>query len=256
MQGGSFGPERVVTPEAVFLELDVAGLGSRMIAAMIDGAIQLSTALAVALVLSGLQVQGSAALVVWIVTLFVILWGYYFVFEGLWQGRTPGKRAQRLRVVRTDGHPMSGTQMFVWNLVRIVDFLPAYYAVGAVSIVLTRRSQRIGDLAAGTLVIRERKAVVPTASAAAVPTYGPRVDAAGMTEAQYQLIRSFLERRATLDAEARHDVATQIALAIQPAVGRVPPGLHVEQLLELAAAAYRMRSGTPLPPPPGTSSSL
>ena len=253
MQGGPFG-ERVVTPEGVALELDVAGLGSRMIATMIDGLIQAALVLAVTFVLNALEVQGSAATVAWIVTGFLILWGYYFVFEGLWQGRTPGKRAQRLRVVRIDGHPMSGAQMFVRNLVRIVDFLPAYYAVGAVSMVLTRRSQRIGDLAAGTLVIRERRATVPEASADP-PAYLGRLDAAGRTEAQYQRIRSFLERRGALDAAARSDVALQVAGAIRPAVGPIPAGLSVEEFLEQAAAAYRTRSGTP-PPPPGTPSAF
>jgi uncharacterized RDD family membrane protein YckC len=258
VQGESFGAERVVTPEAVALELDIAGLGSRMIAIMIDGVIQVAIVLVVALVMAGLDVRGSAELVIWVVTSFCAFWGYFFVFEGLWQGQTPGKRAQRLRAVRTDGHPMSGAQMFVRNLVRIVDFLPTYYGVGAISVVLTRRSQRLGDLAAGTLVIRERRPVLPIATADAFGSAGGRrVDVAAMTEAQYQLVRSFLARRSSLDPAARHHVATQIADAIRPVVGPVPAGLQVEQHLESVAAAYRTRSaGSPLPPPPGTPSAF
>jgi uncharacterized RDD family membrane protein YckC len=246
--------ERVVTPEAVAVDLDVAGLGSRMIAALIDGAIQVGLTILVALLISGLEVQGAALAILWIVTSFIVFWGYFFIFEGLWQGRTPGKRTQRLRVVRTDGHPMSGAQMFVRNLLRIVDFLPAYYAAGAVSIVLTRRSQRIGDLAAGTLVIRERKPTVPVALPVPLPPApgsGPHLDTSGLTEAQYQLVRSFLGRRATLDPAARAEVAMQIARAIQPAIGATPPGMTIERLLEAVAAAHGARS-SPLPEPPGS----
>ena len=258
MQGQPQGFERVVTPEAVAIELDIAGLGSRMIAALIDGLIQLALLIVAALLGSGLHLEGTASTVVGIVVGFLVLWGYFFIFEGLWHGRTPGKRGQRLRVVRSDGHPMSGAQMFVRNLVRIVDFLPAYYAVGAISVIVTKRAQRIGDLAAGTIVVRERKPTVPTSATPipSMPGLGPTVDTTGLSETQYQLVRSFLERRDSLDPEARIRVATQIAAAIQPELGRSPALMGVEQLLETVAASYRGRFALPSEPPPSSPPSV
>jgi uncharacterized RDD family membrane protein YckC len=244
VQAGAQGFERVVTPEAVAVELDVAGLGSRMIAALIDGAIQTALYVVAALLIYAFHLGDTASTVLTIVAGFVILWGYFFIFEGLWHGRTPGKRAQRIRAVRTDGHPMSGLQMFVRNLVRIVDVLPAYYAIGAIAIVLTKRSQRIGDLAAGTLVIRERKATVPVpVPPPPVSVFGSRLDASGVSEATYQLVRSFLERRDSLEPAARQRVAEEIAQAVGPTIGTPSVPMPAEQLLEEVAAAYRARSG-------------
>jgi uncharacterized RDD family membrane protein YckC len=239
------GYERVVTPEAVALELDVAGVGSRGIAIAIDMMIQGAIFLAIVFVLAVLRVGDTVATVVLLVSVPVVFWGYFFVFEGLWHGRTPGKRTQRLRATRVDGQPMSGAQMFVRNLVRIVDFLPTYYVIGVVSIVVTRRSQRLGDLAGGTLVIREAKQVVPQASAAVPPppvavSGGARIDVSGMTEAHYQLVRSYFERRDRLDPAARTQLAGDIVRAISPVV-RSAEWLPDEAFLDATAAAYRRR---------------
>jgi uncharacterized RDD family membrane protein YckC len=241
------GYERVVTPEAVPLDLDVAGLGSRAIAIAIDMAIQLAAFIAIAFVLAAIHPDETTSLIIVLVSAPTIFWGYFFLFEGLWHGRTPGKRSQRLRVTRTDGQPMSGAQMAVRNLVRIVDFLPAYYAIGCIAMVVSKRSQRLGDLAAGTLVLREPKPFVPRPMDAipappAVLEETTRIDVTGMTEAHYQLLRSYLERRASLDAAARVQVAREIAAAIAPVV-RTPEPLSDDALLEATAAAYQRRSG-------------
>ena len=159
---GSAG-DAIVTPEAVSLAIDVAGLGSRMIAAIIDSAIQIGALIGLSFVFSALSRNtgsdsvNTALIVIYLIALFVLLWGYYPLFEGLWKGRTPGKRAQRLRVVRTDGQPVTIGPVLVRNLLRIVDFLPVYYVIGTISMILTKRSQRIGDLAAGTIVVREQR---------------------------------------------------------------------------------------------------
>ena len=239
------GYERVVTPEAVPLDLDVAGVGSRGIAIAIDMTIQGAVFLAILFILGALHVGDTTGTVVVLVSVPVVFWGYFFIFEGLWHGRTPGKRTQRLRATRADGQPMSGAQMFVRNLVRIVDFLPVYYAIGVVSIVLTKRSQRLGDLAGGTLVIREAKPVVPRAIDAMPPppvavAGGGRIDVSGMTEAHYQLVRSYFERRAGLDPSARTQLAGDIVRAITP-VARSTEWLPDEAFLDATAAAYRRR---------------
>lgn len=251
------GPQghHVVTPEAVPLALDLAGLGSRMIATLIDGAIQFGIFFGVALFLAGTGIRGIPAFVLVIVVVFLLFWGYFIAFEGLWDGRTPGKRAQRLRVVRVDGQPVGWTNVVVRNLLRVVDLLPGNYAVGAMFMLLGRRSQRLGDLAAGTLVVRERKPEVPTPLRLdATGATGRGLDAAGLGEREYALLRSFLERRPTLDPAARRDLAAQVAAAIRPHVAHAAqapwPGGD-EAFLEAVALAYRSRFGGPtLPPPP------
>ena len=246
MAKSGYGYHPVVTPEGVPLDLDVAGLGSRMIAILIDGSIQFACLIALILVMAGLHLGDAASAVILSVTSFMLFFGYFFVFEGLWHGRTPGKRAQRLRVIRTDGQPMSAAQMFIRNLLRIVDFLPAYYLIGSISIAVTRRSQRLGDLAAGTLVIRETKPVPPKPVSFPPPPpidvvrTAPSLDASAMEEAHYQLLRSFFERRDDLEPNARAHLASQIATAIRPVV-RMPAALSDEGLIEAAAAAYRRR---------------
>lgn len=245
----------VVTPEAVPLALDLAGLGSRMIATLIDGAIQFGIFFGVALFLAGTGIQGTPALVLVIVVVFLLFWGYFVAFEGLWGGRTPGKRAQRLRVVRVDGQPVGWTNVVVRNLLRVVDVLPGNYAVGAMFVLLGRRSQRLGDLAAGTLVVRERKAEAPAPlQLTPAGTSSRGLDAAGLGEREYALLRSFLERRATLDPTARRDLAAQVAATIRPRVAhaeRAPWPGGDEAFLEAVAVAYRNRFGGPsMPPPP------
>jgi uncharacterized RDD family membrane protein YckC len=241
------GFERVVTPEAVPLELDVAGLGSRGIAIAIDMLIQIGIFVVLGFFMAATHPSDTVGLVVIIVAVPLIFWGYFFLFEGIWHGRTPGKRTQHLRATRADGQPMSGAQMTVRNLVRIVDFLPLYYAIGCTAMVLTKRSQRLGDLAAGTLVIREPKAVLPKAMDLPPPppvevSGGPRVDVTGMTETHYQLLRSYFERRTELDPGARAQVAREIAIVLAPVIRTTEPMVD-EQLLEAAAVAYRRRLG-------------
>jgi hypothetical protein len=95
-------------------------------------------------------------LAVYALIAFGFLWGYYIFFETLWDGQTPGKRRARLRVIRSDGLPIGFAEAAIRNLVRMVDFLPAYYGVGVVAMFVDGRSRRLGDLAAGTLVVRDK----------------------------------------------------------------------------------------------------
>jgi len=244
---------RTVTPEAVAIEHDVAGLGSRLIALLIDSLIQFAAIviLILAFTANG-PTHGTVGIVVFLVLLFWIFVGYFPLFEGLWHGRTPGKRLQRLRVVRTDGQPVTWASVLVRNALRLVDFLPTYYMAGAITILLTRRSQRLGDLAAGTIVVRERPIPAPVAVGQAGWTHGippPPIDTTGLTEREYDLIRSFLERRAALQPGPRAALAAQVAGVVRPRVRAVPLG--DEALLEAAAASYRTRFGTaPAPHPP------
>src|SRR5919204_330000 len=156
------GSERFVTPEAVPLWLDVAGIGSRTVATILDSLILSIVLIGVALAIARLPPDDGALIEVLATVAFLsVFWGYYMLFEGLWQGRTPGKAAQRIRVVRADGQPAGWVQVTVRNLLRPIDLLPGYYILGGVFVLVTRRSQRLGDLAAGTIVVRDRRAPGP-----------------------------------------------------------------------------------------------
>lgn len=235
-------PDRAVTPEAVTITVDVAGLGSRMIASLIDSLIQLAIVVPILLGVGASELSGTVELIVVSLVVFLVFWGYYPLFEVLWQGRTPGKRAQRLRVLRTDGQPAGGAAILVRNLIRILDvFLFPFLAV--ISMLVTSRAQRLGDLAAGTMVVRERRLTAPQTITLPGRSDLPTVDATGLSEREYDVIRSFLSRRSALDASARWRLAAQLASALRGRVGSLPEGLSDEAMLEAVAQSYRRRFG-------------
>lgn len=234
-------PDRTVTAEAVRVHVDVAGLGSRMIACLIDSLLQFAVAFGI---LSAVGVGGGTSstveVVVVLLVLFLVVWGYYPLFEFFLHGRTPGKAAQRLRVVRTDGQPAGGASILVRNLIRIVDvFALPFLAV--ISMVISGRSQRLGDLAAGTMVVREARLVAPEASPPPLRGDLPNLDATGLSEREYDVIRSFLTRRSGLDPAARRNLASQLAASVRNRVGSLPTGLSDEATLEAVAQSYRRR---------------
>ena len=159
---GSVDGLAVATPERVTFEYQVAGLGSRFLAQLIDFGIQVVMLIVLSLAALGLAQasgDGNAALLIWILAAFLIFFGYFAVWEGIWSGQTPGKRALRLRVIGDRGEPVTITQVGIRNLVRIIDFLPVFYGVGIATVFLEGGGKRLGDFAAGTLVARERERV-------------------------------------------------------------------------------------------------
>ncbi|HWL90151.1 MAG TPA: RDD family protein [Actinomycetota bacterium] len=235
-------PERTVTPEAVTIVVDVAGLGSRTIAWLVDTLIQLALVIPILIGVGIGEITSTVEVVVIYVVIFLIVWAYFPLFEFFGQGRTPGKRAQRLRVVRTDGQPAGGAAIMVRNLIRIVDvFLFPFLAV--ISMLVTARAQRLGDLAAGTMVVREARLVAPETIASPGASDLPAVDATGLSEREYDMIRSFLARRSSLDPSARHRLAGQLAASVRARVGSVPERLSDEEMLEAVSQSYRRRFG-------------
>ncbi len=235
-----FGDRTVVTPEAVVLDVDLAGLGSRMIAALIDGAIQGAFLFAFTSIATASGSPGSATPVLFFIALFLVLWAYFPIFETAWGGRTPGKRLQRLRVVRADGQPINLAISLVRNLIRIVDFLPFGYGVGAITMLISRKSQRLGDLAAGTVVVRDRKRAGAPLAMQMEMGNAMEVEVSALSHHDYVVAREFLHRRETLTPEARHALAHTIAEALRPRVG----GLHPEGdegFIESVAASFRRR---------------
>lgn len=153
------------TPENVVFGYEVAGLGSRFLAALIDSIaivlLQIVAVLVLAFFIGVLELNQSLnenwIIAIFGILLFGLLWGYYIVFELLWNGQTPGKRYFNLRVLRTDGLPTDLTATMIRNLVRIIDFLPIFYSLGTISMFISLQSRRLGDYAAGTLVVHDKE---------------------------------------------------------------------------------------------------
>jgi uncharacterized RDD family membrane protein YckC len=237
-------PEGTVTPEAVRLRIDVAGLGSRMIAWLLDTLIQLAVLIPLLIGFAAGGPGGTTEAVIIVILVFAMVWLYYPLFEWLWGGRTPGKRAQRIRVVRTDGQPAGFPAIMVRNLIRIVEVL-LFPFIAVICMLVTRRAQRLGDLAAGTMVIRERPMPAPQALDLGEDDARrlPGLDTSRLTEREYGLIRSFLSRRDELDPAARAQLARRLVESVQVLVagGIADVTLDDERLLEAVAQSYRDR---------------
>ncbi len=141
---------------------------------------------------------------------FIVMAGYYMVFEILWNGQTPGKRLLGVRVMRENGYPIRPVDSVVRNLVRIVDWLPGMYGVGVLTMLLNKRSKRLGDFASGTIVVREG---ARGAAAAMIPSLSTSRGYA-LSNSDATLVRDFLSRRATMNAGARSELAQRLATTL------------------------------------------
>lgn len=231
-----------VTPEAVRLHADVAGIGSRTIALTFDGLIQALVLVPLLIVVANGGFPGMTTLAVTGVLVFVVLWLYFPLLEWLNNGQTPGKRAQRIRVVRTTGEPAGFAPVMVRNLIRIVEYgLPF---IPLVSMFFTSRAQRLGDLAAGTMVVRDRAIPAPQAlDLGPASATAPSIDTSGLSERDYDMLRAFLARRASLDPDAARRLAARLASVLRGQLGdhAVNAALSDEELIVAVARAYRAR---------------
>ena len=149
--------------------MPLAGIGSRFIAALLDSLILLfamiTLAVLKAFIVPALGMMGTKAaswgIGVYLLSVFLLLWGYFTLFEALNNGRTIGKLAAKIRVIHQSGRGVNFVESLSRNLVRYIDFMPAFYGVGIVTLFLSRRHQRLGDMVAGTLVVRDREVEVP-----------------------------------------------------------------------------------------------
>ena len=220
----------IQTPESVGFHYVLAGIGSRATAFLLDTGIRFLFLLVIFIglmltarwlpkldpsgIFSGLSKN-------WIIALGVIAYsiidlGYFLIFEALWNGQTPGKRQQRLRVVRTDGAPIGWLGSAIRNILRAVDILAGVYPIGFVVMFMSRNSQRIGDYAAGTVVIVERSRGIPKVrTTLQEPDAEPRGDIethiSTLRPKQYQVLKSFLQRREAMDHDHRQQLARLLA---------------------------------------------
>ncbi len=140
--------------------------------------------------------------------------GYFALFEALWNGQTPGKRWTHLRVIQDSGRPITAYDAILRNLLRIVDALPTFYATGLITMLISSQNKRVGDYAAGTVVVHEKplQAVAsiwntPTASAQSMSISS----STQITVDELQLVETFLERRGSLEPDVRWAMGRQIA---------------------------------------------
>ena len=236
----------IETPERVPLAFALASIGNRFLAVAIDHFIQFLTMFTVAwafITWSGLgsggfdQVSNEVlremskwTIALMIIALFLIFAGYFIFFEWIWNGQTPGKRLLKLRVIREDGRPITLWEAIARNLLRIFDNLPWFvipiYSVGLISIFLSSRDQRVGDLFAGTVVVRERTDDAPTFS----ETFSNQISDAAfrrvqkktefqadvnlLNESEIEVVETFLRRRWDLSDRQRLWMAWRVALPL------------------------------------------
>ena len=216
----------IETPEGVTLTVPLAGVGSRFVGATIDTLIQFSLLGAGAVVFLRWGAAGAASGGAFAILAFLVFVVYDVAFEVLAGGRTPGKRWTGLRVVRVGGQPVGFVTSSIRNLLRPIDFLPSLYLVGIASVLLTTRNQRLGDLAAGTVVARAPRrrqpppfrALRPQAPLPGLASW----DVSAITAEEIGTVRAFLDRRSSLERGARNQIAATMAERLRPRVAGAP----------------------------------
>jgi uncharacterized RDD family membrane protein YckC len=246
----------IITPEAVVLDFDRAGVASRTLAMIVDFFALLGVWIVLAIV-AGLTLGGGGTSMAIFYVLFslVLVFAWFWGWETLARGRTPGKMALGLRVVSVDGTPERFQQAFLRATVGFVDFLLIPIGcIAVVTVLVSHRDQRLGDMAAGTLVVRERSArtLVAPALFNAPPgyeRYAYSLDVAALDEESYEVVRSFLLRSHELSPAARDHLAVRLANTLANRMHHVPAQfLHPRAFLDCVAAAWQRAHGL-IPPP-------
>lgn len=256
----------IETPERVALHFALASIGNRFLACALDHTIQITfIILTVIIVVTAGGVEVVSAKVFdaprWlqallIVLVFILWFGYFAFFEWFWNGQTPGKRWLKLRVIRSDGRPVTFWEATLRNLLRSFDMMPApFYSIGLISIFISRQDQRVGDLFAGTVVVRERAAQAPTFDQVfGVRSEGSDValrraqspvaftgDIRVLTDSEIEVVEAFLRRRWELPGMPREWMAWRVAIPLlykfKPAID--PQGFTYEGFLEELLHRYR-----------------
>jgi uncharacterized RDD family membrane protein YckC len=258
----------IETPEQVAIHFPIAGIGSRFLAVLADTVVQVIAYIAIFLVIvlvltSAPRINGfmlSRLGDKWIIAAvilfyFLLYWGYFTLFEAFWNGQTPGKKLCKLRVIRDSGRQITLFESMTRNLIRVVDAFPSFYAVGIVSMLCNRRNKRLGDFAAGTLVIHERapepalwsgtasRTITAGAFAPVASPSAPLVDlnivdlpadaVARLTADDLNVIDHFFARAIDIDIPRRRALAERLAQQMTAKMGiAMPEGITAERILE------------------------
>jgi len=246
----------IETPEQTSIEFPLAGIGSRFLAILIDSLIQGAIVILLGLIFLGLgfgfSVAGlgqSSTAGVWIIAIlivayFLLMYGYFILFESMWNGQTPGKRLTHIRVIKDSGQPITAIDAVGRNLLRLVDQMPLAYGIGVLCAWISPQSKRLGDYVAGTVVVHEKpfERVAPQWAAPALPSthqYG----AIRLTPEEFALVETFLSRRSALEAGVRYDTAAGIVRRIESKLTLPPERTSPEKLLEELSYERRSTAG-------------
>ncbi len=267
------------TPEQVDLHFPVAGIGSRFIAILLDSIVQ-AVAFALLYLLiyltsawtainQGMDHQSDTAqkwlVAAMILIHFVLIWGYFALFEAWWKGQTPGKRVMKLRVLKDSGRSITLFESMARNLIRVVDYLPGMYLTGLITMLCNRKNKRLGDYVAGTIVVHERIDEQPvldhasrtfTASLAQAPSRSwmpgakeaweanetklPADAIAKLGSGDLHVIETFFGRALDLPVVKREELSARLAQTMSDKMGvPLPEGVQAERILELIV--FQMR---------------
>jgi uncharacterized RDD family membrane protein YckC len=234
----------VRTPESIAFSYELAGLGSRFLAVTVDMLIQM-------LILAGIfwgifliashappslrsghdySASESLGIALVVAIVFLVLFGYFVAFEALWNGQTPGKKLLGIRVVRDGGFPVDFAASAIRNLIRVGEMALGFYAISAVASIASSENKRLGDMAAGTIVVRDARTATLAAIRAASAAQ-PAVRSALLTDEEHALIDRFVARRNTLAPDARRRIATDLANRVRSRVSYDLQSLPDEELL-------------------------
>ncbi|MFL6299632.1 MAG: RDD family protein [Terriglobales bacterium] len=249
----SFSPNQLTieTPEQVNLEYQIAGIGSRFIAFLIDSLIQFLISFVVILaviygtpsVVATLSSIGEKWMLAIVIILFFLLyWGYFAFFEAIWKGQTPGKRNVGIRVMKETGRTITPLEAISRNFLRSIDQLPGFYVIGLITMSISPQHRRVGDYVAGTVVVHEKSAapvdlelqdLSPTTEAIGIST-------ANLNVSDLELIETFLHRRLSFEDNIRRATAMRISQYIQGKTQQ-PRDAQIgdEEFLQLIAKAIR-----------------
>jgi uncharacterized RDD family membrane protein YckC len=221
---------RMETPEQIEVNLELAGLGSRFIAQLADWLLKALVILFLSIItlLVSAFMETSAAkwfdkhpsnmvIALFIIVLYLLLLSYGLFFEAFWKGQTPGKWLVGIRVIRENGSPINFQAAAIRNLLAMADFLPAFFLFGAVVVMLTSRRQRLGDMAAGTIVLRERLGDLGKAPEKAIRDYASEkyaftnIQLANLSTTDRIVLREFLRRCNDMDGRNGPRLAKRLA---------------------------------------------
>ncbi|HEX5234534.1 MAG TPA: RDD family protein [Silvibacterium sp.] len=274
-QGVSHDQLTIDTPEQVSIRFPVAGIGSRFLAALTDSLVQ-GVAYIVLFLLFALIVNSAAKATgdngfsrngdKWFIAglifiHFLMYWGYFTLFETFWNGQTPGKKLLKIRVIQLSGRQITFFEAMTRNLIRFVDMLPGFYLVGVIAMLCNRQHQRLGDLAASTLVVHERPSDEPLWSGSAARTFTaaafeparpepflqrhdevilPADAVARLSHEDLSVIDRFFSRILDMELDTRARIAERLAGQMAQKMGVPPPSEKPEAYLE--SIARQMRS--------------
>ena len=249
---------RIETPEQIEVSLEIAGIGSRFVAQVMDWLIKWGILLAIVVLVSIAAGMLGAALssdktissllaALAIVLFYAFLLGFDIYFEVRHNGQTPGKKIAGIRVLREGGAPLDFRSACVRNLLGMADFLPSFYLLGGFLMMVSSRGQRLGDMAAGTLVIRERAMQPPTELHATIEQHASEefpftAEHLGACSANDRfLLRSFFQRAGEMEEGPREQLALRLTDAFvqklaYPLATLITEGFRAETFL---ASLYR-----------------